>query len=396
MGKYFIIQVKRLGRILPLLVCVMAVLFGGIYLVYQNLLSQWSDPSKYDKISVGMVGTAHDRMLNLGISALKTLDSSNMSVELLQMEEKEARKSLESGEISAYIVFPDEFMENALSGQITPLQFVSAAGGENIISMVKDELTSALADILLTSEQGTFALDDLLNEYGYSDIAYDKMNELALNYITRIMDRAEVYTVEELGIAQGLSFSEYMMSGLSVVFLFFLTLPFVTVFVKEDPAIERLLKSKRVGALAQVLCEYGAYLLCMFLLTLLPLQLIVEPSLLEIWKILPVVLCISAISFTVFSLTKDLISGVLLQMIVAISMCFVSGCMYPVYFFPVSVQNFSRCLPAAMARDQMTGLITGDAQWDATMPLTVIGLVLVAASVAIRWGRIHGGKGARL
>ena len=396
MGKYFWIQIKRLGRILPIVLCVMAVLFGGIYFAYKSLVTQWSDPSKFGTISVGVVGTANERMLNLGLNALQSIDASDVSVKLVPMEEPQANASLQNGSISAYVVFPEGFMDNAVTGTIKPLRFVSAAGGENIVSMVKDELTKAIANVLLVSEKGAFAVGDVLEEHGREDIQWDKVNELALSYAAKIMDRTEVYVVEELGISEGLSFEDYLMSGLSVVFLFFMTLPFVAVFVKEESSTEQLLKSKRVGAFKQVLCELMAYILFMLLLTLFPLVLLKKFSLAGVLQILPVVFCVVSISYFIYSLTRDLLSGVLLQLITAVALCFVSGCMYPVYFFPVSVQKLSRYLPTAMARNHIAGFITGNETTENILPMVGIGFGFVVLAVLIRYFRIGGKRGARL
>lgn len=396
MGKYFLCQLKRLGRYLPVLLLVMAVLVGGINLVYQTMVTLWFAPEKTEELPVGMVGTASDRLLSMGMSALLTMDSSEVSVEFLQMDEQQARTALEKGEIVAYIVFPEGFMDKALMGEITPLQFVSAAGSENIISLVKDELTSVIANMLLVSEQGAFALGDVLDENGLSEISYAKVNGLALDYAKQIMDRAEIYEVEELGISGGLSFEQYLLSGLSVVFLFFMTLPFVAVFVREDSFMEQLLKSKRIGAAKQVLIEIAAYMLVMLILVMIPMMLLHAFSAQILLGILPVVFCICAISYFVFSLTRDMLSGVLLQLLLSFALCFVSGCMYPVYFFPVSIQKLSDYLPAAMARNYIAGLITGQENKAGLLPMLIIGVVLLSLSVLLRYFRIGGKKGARL
>ena len=282
------------------------------------------------------------------------------------------------------------------TGTIKPLRFVSAAGGENIVSMVKDELTKAIANVLLVSEKGAFAVGDVLEEHGREDIQGDKVNELALSYAAKIMDRTEVYVVEELGISEGLSFEDYLISGLSVVFLFFMTLPFVAVFVKEESSMEQLLKSKRVGAVKQVLSELVAYILFMLLLTVFPLVLLKKFSLAGVLHILPVVFCIVSISYFVYSLPRDLLSGVLLQLITAVALCFVSGCMYPVYFFPVSVQKLSRYLPTAMARNHIARFITGKETAENILPMVGIGFAFVVFAVLIRYFRIGGKRGARL
>ena len=42
MSKYFLLQLKRVLRILPAIVLVAALLFGGLYLVYTGLITQWT------------------------------------------------------------------------------------------------------------------------------------------------------------------------------------------------------------------------------------------------------------------------------------------------------------------------------------------------------------------
>ena len=152
MRKYFITQIKRLWRLLPIAFLVMALLFGSIYLIYQKIVSDWSQSSAFKKLDVGIVGVLDDRLLKNSLEAIKTMDDSNLSLNLIEMDESTARTKLESGSIAAYVVFPDDFMDKALQGEIEPLQFVSAAGSADIISLVKDEFTMALSTILLSSE----------------------------------------------------------------------------------------------------------------------------------------------------------------------------------------------------------------------------------------------------
>ena len=393
MDKYFYAQIKRLWRLLPLLFCVMALLFGSIYLIYQGLITQWSESDTLKRVSIATVGTNQDPILQSGIDAMATIDSSNMFVEFINMDEQQAKEKLQSGSISAYIVFSEDFMNKALQGTIEPVRFVSAPGGENILSLVKDELTSALASILLISECGAFGMGDALRELGYdSSFQYEHINNLAITFISQVLSRDKIYTVEELGISEGLRFDEYMLTGLSVVFLFLMTLPFVAVFVKEDPTMERLLKSRGIGAISQTVCELGAYTLFLLFLSCLLLPVISEISLSGVLHLIPLVFSIAAISYLVYTLSRDLISGVLLQMVVAVAMCFISGCFYPVYFFPLSIQKIAKYLPAAIAREHLSTLITHEEGTGSAIALLAIGAGCMLISLLVRFVRIKGGK----
>lgn len=397
MGKYLKAQIKRLWRIMPLVFCVMALLFGSVYLIYQGLVSQWSQSDTLKKLRVAIVSTDMEPMLQYGIDALAALDSSNMSLEFLNMDEQSARQDLQAGRISAYVVFPEDFLNKAFQGIIEPIRFISASGSENMISLVKDELTSSLAGIILTSECGSFAIGDALRDLGYdSRFQTDQMNEMAVTFVSQVLQRDEYYAVEELGVAGGLRFDEYMICGLSVVFLFLMTLPFVSVFVKEEPTMERLLKSRGVGAFSQTVCELGAYVLFLLLLSSLLLPVLGEVSPAGVLHLIPVVFCVGALSYLVYNLSRDLVSGVLLQMIVAVAMCFISGCFYPVYFFPVSVQKMAQFLPAAVAREHLSLLMTQQEPAGSGVMLTATGCACFFAACVIRYARIKGVKeGAR-
>lgn len=396
MEKYFGAQIKRLWRLLPLVFCVMALLFASVYLIYQGLVTQWSESDELKKLSVAIVGTT-DPMLQAGIDAMASLDSSNMSLEFISMDEQTAKQKLQKGDISAYVVFPDDFLNRALQGVIEPIRFISAPGSENILSLVKDELTASLANILLTSEYGAFAMGDALKDLGYDGrFQTDHMNNMAYTFIAQVLQRDSVYSVEELGISGGLKFDEYMICGLSVVFLFLMTLPFVAVFVKEEPSMERLLKSRGVGAISQTVCELGAYILFLLLLSALLLPVFGAFSLKGILHLIPLVFCIGAVSYLIYNLSRDLVSGVLLQMVVAVAMCFVSGCFYPVYFFPLSVQNLAKFLPAAVAREHLSVLLTQQEPAGSGAILAATGAVCLLACLLIRCLRIKGVKeGAR-
>ena len=82
-----------------------------------------------------------------------------------------------------------------------------------------------------------------------------------------------------------------------------------------------------------------------------------------------------------YTLSGDLVGGVLLQFFLGVAMCFVSGCLYPVYFFPESVQHLAQYLPAGLARSHLAGYITGDG---AVLPLLGWCAVFCAVGVASR------------
>lgn len=386
MGKYLTIQFKRISRLLPVLILVTALLLFGMYGAYQGLLKRWQQGEVFQKIQIGVVGTEGNGLLRQAVDVVTSIDSTKFSMEFITMPEQQAKTKLETGELSAYVVIPDSFLDEALSGNITPIRFVSSPGSENIFSIVKDELTGVVAEMLLLSEQGAYGLELALSEYGHSNATGEAMNRLAIEYAGEIIHRDEVYRVEEIGVWQGTSFENNLLYGLFTLFIFLLTLPFATIFVKDRWEVEWTLKSQGMGVFTQTLCQIVPYVTALAVLCVPAFWLFAGRE--RITSLLPCLICAATFSYLMFSVTGELISGVLLQLTVSLGMCFVSGCMYPVYFFPASIQKLSRWLPAAMMKESMTG--------SGSMILLVISAAFFLLSWGVRSVRMVHTKGVRL
>ncbi len=391
MGKYFTAQLKRQFRLLPALLLVAALLYGGLSLVYNGMIRQWNQSDVFQKVNLGMVGTADDYYLELGLNALQTMDTSKFTVSFVAFEEQqEANRVLANGEIDAYVYFPPEFVDNARTGIVTPLQFVSAAGNDNILSLVKEELTAALDDVLLSSERASFGLYDALVELGESDIAHEKRNEIALRLAALMLNRQTMYNTQVLGVANGQSFDDYMLCGILTVFLFLMTMPFTVIYVRDNLDMEQHLKSRGVGVACQVLCEIASYFFVLLMLAAGILTVLSGLTVRNLLLMIPVTLAVAAISYFICGLAREIITGVLLQFITVIALCFVSGCMYPTHFFPVSIQNMGAYLPPALVRSCISGILYGSQCTVAVHGLLALAVGAGMLAIQVRYIRVSG------
>ena len=118
-----------------------------------------------------------------------------------------------------------------------------------------------------------------------------------------VLDMRQVYSLEELGIADALGMEDYILCGLGIVLLMLICLPFAPLMIPGDPALGRLLCSKGRPAWKQALCDYAAYVLALLCLLgiLLAGALIFMPELLAhipmILGMLPAILLIASFSF---------------------------------------------------------------------------------------------------
>ena len=401
MGKYFYLQWKRFLRLLPGAICVALILLGGLSAALALLTQQSGSDENNQKVRMALCGNAEDGLLEMGLTILESFDSTRFAIEILQMEEPEAAKALARGTIAAYVVIPEEFISEAFHGNILPLRLVSTNGASGIVSVFKEEITRMVSVLLLDAQRGVFGLID---SFEPQSVPYrqDLVDGLAIEYVEFVFARGNAYSTRQLSITGALQFAEYLVCGLSVLFVLLVCLPFTPLLIRQNEALGLMLRSKGRSTVAQILCDFAAWLLtllCLFLLLGIGAAVALRvflPDLaeqLDLWKIagrlLPVVIMAASFGFFLCGLSRDLISGVLVHFFGVIALCFVSGCMYPVTFFPERVQSLVAWLPTGIAQAQLSTCFTGRSPQTHTLRLLAYSAAFVIIGILIRCRCMH-------
>jgi hypothetical protein len=129
---YTLLQFKRAGRYLPCVLLVAAVLCVCLALALTAIVRADSEGEDKTRFSIGIVGDPGDVYLNFGLSALKSFDSSRFSLDIVELSEAEAKKSLQSRDIAGYAVIPQGFIEAAMYGDVGRITFVTNNTGADI------------------------------------------------------------------------------------------------------------------------------------------------------------------------------------------------------------------------------------------------------------------------
>lgn len=392
MGTYCYLQIKRLARFLPGALCVVLVLLIGLLTALTVTVRKDAAAEENQKVRIALVGTAEDGMIQMGLAAMRSFDSTQFSMELVEMTEEEAHTALQRGKIGAYLVMPDGFMDQAMDGNILPIKFVSTTGAAGMVTIFKEEVSRVIASLLLESQQGVYGMQKAMrdNEIGSRG---KHMTDLAMTYVEYVLVRDKVYQVNSLGISDALELTDYLACGLAVLLLHLACLPFAPLMIRRDLSLGRMLSAKGKPALLQSLCDFGVYLLGIVVLVALFVlagAAFAKDTLRDLngfdllLRSLPVLVMVCSFSFLLYALTSDLISGVLLQFFLSAALCFVSGCMYPVHFFPVSVQRVAAWLPAGLARSQLAGCVTGTHDTQTALLLLGYSVIFCAVGMAAR------------
>ncbi len=377
MKKYLNLLMKRLRPLLPGALLAALVLYAAL----AALLGAVGQAAQQEtvKFPLALCGSTDDPLVQLGITALQRLDATRFSVDIHTMTEEDAQRALKDGSISAYIVLPEGFMDAAMYGNIPTLRYVTLTETTGPAAIFQREVTQVISHILLSAQKGVYGISSALQDNGLRSSAYQLMNDLALKYVELALSRENAFRLQILGIGSGLGLVEYLCCGASVLLVFLLCLSFAPLAVQRDVSLNRMLAVKGHGAAGQAVADFSVFLLGVGVLAAVSGAFLPFP----LWRVLPVTVLAASFGFFVFSLTNSLLGGVLLHFLLSVGMCFLSGCMYPVSFFPDGIRQLAPWLPAYACREFLAG--------GSPLALTGWTAVFFAAAVFLRWRRVRRG-----
>lgn len=402
---YFLLQLKRCARFLPFVLIISLLLCAGLGMLLRALFQTNGNSEENQKITIGVVGDTNSSYLNFGLEAIKTFDTSRFSINIEEMSERAAERALENGEIAAYVIIPEGFVDDMVMGDVGQLSYVTTDGAVNIASLFKEEVSEMVATFAVESQMGIYGLQTLLRENKIKGV-YDYSDQLTLKYFSLILGRTHMVDTDNIGVSDNLSFIGYMCCGIVIFLLLLCGISACPLFVRRDMSLPQLLSSTRRSPFLQVSGEFFGYfcmMLCNFTLIFVMLVLVAEDAItlipeLEYFsrkeiltlglKMLPAVLTLCALQFLLFELCSGVVSGVLLQFISTISLGYISGCFYPSSFFPPTIQSVAKFTPSDVARRYMCKLISEKGASTELVTLFVMFCLLFACAVLVRNYRI--------
>lgn len=400
MKKQLYLQMKRGAKLFPFLLAITVLLVFGLTLALRGLMVNNSQKTENLKFNIGVAGDIHDPLLQMGLGAFKVFDETRFSLEMVQMEENEAHSALEKGQIAAYVVLPENFVQNALNGVVEPIKFATTTDSTDLVTMFKNEITRVITNIVIASQKGTYGIGDVLSENGYGDISNHHINEISIHYFDLVLNRNETLYVEELGVSSGLGLVEYYVCNVVILFVMLSGIPFVCLYCQRDRSLSVLMLSKGYSHITQLLSEFFAHLVSLLALLAIVLggvavtistfdaqglpEIFSRPPACPFLYILPVVLTFAAFNMMLFELFSTVISGLLFHSFCTISLAYISGFFYPLYSFPKIIQDFSIVLPTRVAREYLATFFTGEPWLLKTILLLLYMCLFLAVALFIK------------
>lgn len=406
--RYLTLHFKRTAKVYAVVLVLTLLLLMVVALVGYTILQEKRNDVSFQKMQIGIVGDQEDKLLQMGISMLQVVDTSRFTVEFYTFDsEEDAIQSVQNRKIGAYVVVPEGFAKSLVNGENKKLTYVLAQSGASMSSLLTRDVLDVVSNYIIETQAGATAMCDYAESVGYAKADVKSIDlDLSMQYIELVAQRERFATVSEVGLGENLSFVGYYICGLTVFFLLCFGVAGCTLRVKNSAVLDKVLYAKGYGVFTQVLGEYIPYLVATLATLMLPFSLagvvscfvdfgvqelkyylLCDYMLLPL-KLLPAIFLITAMQFLLYELVSGVIHAVLLQFTCAIIMGYVSGCFYPIYFMPESIQKVANLLPSGIAIDFFASILSENLDVSRLWICLLYGTVLFLLSVLVRRIRI--------
>lgn len=374
---YFKLQLKRGMKLYPTILCITLLTLFSIALTAFVLLRQSSSGEERRSVTVAIVGNTDEAYFDVILDAVREVDSSKFFVSFPEMEEDEAKAALAAREIDGYLYIPKNFVKGVYYGKNIPAEYVTLKKPSGFGSALMNEVVDLLSGVVVETQNGMYSMQLIAEEYGESRKMEASIDELSISYMSFVLNRGKMYSLKIMGISDLLPIEGYYICGMLIFFLLLWGISCTKLLSGRNMSLVRLLDASGIGVGEQVRAEYAVYLI-MTVVTLLLLALgfgtvvahnsfgiemlsstTPASAAAYILMLIPAIIMITAMHKAFYECVSGVVSGILIQFLIAIGMGYISGCFYPNTFFPETVQRIAELLPVGAAFSYARKIMSG-------------------------------------
>lgn len=256
---FFWLKVKSFIKLLPAVV-LETLLFGLILLGVGVYASKAVYGEKaIGEIRVAIVSEDEDKMTDMLLKFVESMDSVKDTVSFVRLTQEEARQSIEQEEVYAAVIIPEGMVDSIISGENIPVKILLGSAYSRAETEVFVQLTKAGAKLLTTAQAGIYAADALCVERGWTEGIPWTENYLNKAYLKPALERTSLFKEREIRAVGGMGLGDYYGISLALAFLSFAGLAFGRYMQAQTGQRERLFSCRGLGRGEQYLLETAAF-----------------------------------------------------------------------------------------------------------------------------------------
>lgn len=356
-GSYLFIEMKRLGKALPLFAAGAVTLAAMLAVIALLVSGGWYQDKLTERFSVGVVCPEGDKLTERVMSMLSSMDSVESICDFVYVDEDEGRRRLEQGSIGALLLIPEGLAEGIMDGTNTPAKVLLRDGSE-IPEQIFRELTRAGMRLLSTAQAGIYAVDDYSRAHELTEWIPHAEEVLNREYLRYALNRSGLFKNMTVSASGDLPMREYYVLAAVLLWMFWISFPLLKFLCPQQQVLSTKLKQCGIGRWKQILAK----LLCMtVLLVTVSCAAATAAHVRGLIVLTPVrfgmlaLLAADVAAITLFLSQaggRPVIAGMLLLLAVT-GMMFVSGALIPSVFLPSGIRACSGAMPTTWILDNM-------------------------------------------
>ena len=352
--KYIFYQLKRALRHGPQMLLgaiVLALLAGTIAFC---TIKGMNETGTSVSVPVAVVIEDQTELMNLLLSFLADMQSTEQHFVFRVMTELNAYDALETGSVAAVMLVPKNVIDSIMDGTNLHVQ-VLLSEQNALAAILLQELSAAGAKTLSAAQAGTYAMTTLYQRINRADALPDAYTALDLRNLSYALARGDLFrTVRANATGEESVLVYYLASGILLFFLLF-GICYLSFYQKSNAACHAKERACGIGYPTVLLGRFGGiclYQLILFLLLAASLPFLAQSFLLSTADCLHmlcfsavILFSISAFFFFLYELIPTPGYAMLLLFLLSILMMLVSGCFIPNAFLPVWCRRIAAFLP---------------------------------------------------
>lgn len=353
-AKYCLYQLKRALRHGPQMLLgaiVLALLAGTIAFC---TIKEMDDTGTSVSVPVAVVIEDQTDLMNLLLSFLSDMQSTEKHFVFRVMTETNAYHALENGSVAAVMLVPKDVISGIMDGTNLHVQ-VLLSEKNALAAILLQELSAAGAKTLSAAQAGTYAMTTLYRRINRTDALSDAYTALDLRNLSYALARGDLFrTVRANATGEESVLIYYLASGI-LLFLLLFGICYLSFYQKSTAACQAKERACGIGYPTVLLGRFGSillYQLILFLLLTAFMPFLAQSYLLSATDCLHMLMFGAAILFSVsafFFFLYELIPvpgyAMVLLFLLSILMMLVSGCFVPNAFLPAWCRRIAAFLP---------------------------------------------------
>lgn len=352
--KYFFYQLKRALRHGPQMLLgaiVLALLAGTIAFC---TIKTMDEAETSVSVPVAVVIEDQSDLMNLLLSFLADMQSTEKHFVFRVMTEPNAYHALEDGSVAAVMLVPKNLIDGIMDGTNFHVQ-VLLSEKNALAAILLQELSAAGAKTLSAAQAGTYAMTTLYRSVDRADALPDAYTALDLRNLSYALARGDLFhTVRANATGEESVLIYYLASGI-LLFLLLFGICYLSFYGKSNAACQAKERACGIGYPTVLLTRIGSiwlYQFFLFLLFAVSLPFLARYSSLSVSDCLHmlcfaavILISISAFFFFLYELIPAPGYAMLLLFLLSILMMLVSGCFVPNAFLPFWCRRIAALLP---------------------------------------------------